>query len=366
MTGCAGFWVYPGSSNGGSGSTTGDYVYVANATAETLTVYSVGTGTLTAVPNSTETLAFVPQAMAITPSNSFLYLSAGNGYIYCYTIGSGGVLTTATRGPAADVVSMDISPNGQWLLGLDANTTTPTIDVFPINTATGALGAGTQVYYSGTFSGTINPLDIKVSPNGNLVFAALGTAGDVVFTFNSAANSGLLQSSGMVVPTSTTSDNGLAVSSDSSYLYIARSGPVGDSGLAVYSISSISSGGTPTKLNGSPLQAGSGPYSVVLNTAGTDAYVANRIDGTISGFSIASSSGTLTVTALSGSYSSGSGVNGLAVDNSGKYLLAIAGGGSPDLAMYSYDSTTSGKLDLAAVLPTGSDPTGPVAIAVTH
>jgi 6-phosphogluconolactonase (cycloisomerase 2 family) len=54
------------------------------------------------------------------------------------------------------------------------------------------------------------------------------------------------------------------------------------------------------------------------------------------------------------------------VDNSGDYLLAAANGGSSDLTMYSYDSTTTGKLDLSAATATGTDPTGPVAIAATH
>jgi hypothetical protein len=73
------------------------------------------------------------------------------------------------------------------------------------------------------------------------------------------------------------------------------------------------------------------------------------------------------LTVLSGSpYQSGSAVTALAVDSSGDYLLAAANGGSPDLTMYSYDSATVGKLDFATSVPTGTDPTGPVALAMTH
>jgi 6-phosphogluconolactonase (cycloisomerase 2 family) len=151
----------------------------------------------------------------------------------------------------------------------------------------------------------------------------------------------------------------LAVSPDSTLLFIARSGPAG--GLAVYT---IGSGGALTSVSGSPFTAGTQPYSVAVNTAGTDVYVANRGGNTISGFSIASG-GPLTV--LSGSpYQSGSAVTALAVDSSGDYLLAAANGGSPDLTMYSYDSATVGKLDFATSVPTGTDPTGPVALAMTH
>ena len=84
----------------------------------------------------------------------------------------------------------------------------------------------------------------------------------------------------------------------------------------------------------------------------------------ISGFSIASG-GSLTV--LSGSpYQSRTAVTALAVDGSGDYLLAAANGGSPDLTMYSYHSATAGKLDFATSCLTGTDPTGPVALAMTH
>jgi hypothetical protein len=60
-------------------------------------------------------------------------------------------------------------------------------------------------------------------------------------------------------------------------------------------------------------------------------------------------------------------VTALAVDNSGDYLLAAANGGSDDLTLYSYDSTTTGNLVYATSTSTGNiDPTGPVAIATTH
>jgi 6-phosphogluconolactonase len=98
---------------------------------------------------------------------------------------------------------------------------------------------------------------------------------------------------------------------------------------------------------------------VVLNAAGKGVYVANRTDGNISEFSTTTSGG-LT---LLGTIGSGSLPIGLAVDNSGDYLLAAANGGSSDLTMYSYDSTTTGKLDSSAATATG---TGPVAIAATH
>jgi 6-phosphogluconolactonase (cycloisomerase 2 family) len=93
-------------------------------------------------------------------------------------------------------------------------------------------------------------------------------------------------------------------------------------------------------------------------------YVANQLDSTISGYSIASAG---TATATSGSpYSTVSGPTALAIDNTGKYLLAISHAGSPDLSLFSFDTTITGKLDLVSSTSTGTDPTGPIAIAATH
>jgi 6-phosphogluconolactonase (cycloisomerase 2 family) len=333
-------------------------VYIANATTDSVAGFSVGTGTLTAVTSSPYALSFTPTAVAVNPANTILFV-AGNSLIYAFAIESGGALSVLNNGSAvgiSDVVSMDISPDGQWLLALDGNGVT--IDEFLINSTTGKLSQVTGASYS--ISGaTVLPRSIKVAPNGELVFVALGTAGDLVYTFNTS-NGALASSQQLSLGSTTTSDNALAVNPASTYLYIARSGTGG--GLAAYS---IGTNGALVSLSGSPFAAGTQPYSVVVNKAGTDVYVANRGDSTISGYSISSTTGTLT--ALGGSpYTSGSAVTGLAADNSGDYLLAAANGGSPDLTMYSFDSTTAGKLDLSTTTTTGTDPTGAVALAATH
>jgi 6-phosphogluconolactonase (cycloisomerase 2 family) len=101
-----------------------------------------------------------------------------------------------------------------------------------------------------------------------------------------------------------------------------------------------------------------------VNTTATLAYVANQSDNTISAYSLGSS-GTVTSAAIFTATTTAA-ARAIAVDKSGDYLLAAANGGYPDLAMYSYDSTTSGKLDFSTSIPTGTDPTNPVALAVTH
>ena len=349
MTGCAGFWVYPGtaSSTGTAGS---DYVYVANAGAETISGFVVGTGTLTAI-SGTPTLSYAPTAMVVNTANSILYV-ASNSAIYAYSIGTGGVLSGGTvEITGVDVVSMNVSPDGQWLFALDENASTLyeyTITSSGLSVNTSGLLAPESLAQTVASSQAV-----KVAPDGKNVFVARGLEGDVVFPLTTST--GALGTGVVLNPISTaTSDNALTVDPTSTYLYIARSGT--NSGLAVYSITY--SNGTPGLTQvGSTYSTGSVPYSVVMNAGGTDVYVANRSDGTISGYSVASGGA---LTSLGSAYSSGSGVDALAMDKSGSYLLAAALNGSSDLTMYSF---SSGALVSQTTAVTGNSP---IAIATTH
>ena len=363
-TGCSGFFVYPGSlpGGGGGGNATGNYVYVANGTGATVAAYAIGTNTLTAVSGSPFNLGFTPYAVAINPANTIVFISGisstGTGIINSYTIGAGGVLSLLATNSSAVDRAIDVSPDGQWLLGLDATG----IDEYSINSSSGQLTivAGNRVNYNaGANQGSVVPSAIKFAPNGQLVFAALGTAGDLVYTFNTASSSGALTQSQSfpLASGSLTADNALAVSPNGSALYFARSNSSNNGFVEAYTITS----GTVAAVSGTPVSAGVQPFAVVVNTAGTNVYVANQSGGSISGYSGAGS-GTLTALSLS-PYSSTS-PTALAADRSGNYLLAITnGGGGNNLTMYSFDS--AGNL-VNSSPPWGNAGSGPVALATTH
>lgn len=355
LTGCSGFFVPvvpvpPGS--------TGNYVYVANSATSTVSGFSLGTGTLKGVSNSPLGLGYVPITMTVTPNNQLLYVAA-QGNINVYTINSDGSLTAPSGGTGvaiANVVSMAVSPDGQWLLALDATTLVAQVDIFQINYSTGALSSGTPVQFS-IPNAAIVPTMLRIAPSGTLVFASFGTAGDLAYTFDTTT--GTLLDSQQLAVSSTTSDNGLAIDSGTANLYIARSGTGG--GVMVYT---IGVGGALSPVKGSPFASGGQAYSVVLDKTGSYVYAANRLNGTIYGYSIGTGA---VLTALSGSpYKSGAQVNSLGVDNSGKYLLASAFGGSPDLSMYTIDTVNPGNLILTTSSATGVDPTGAIALALTH
>ena len=364
FVGCSGF--FPPINNGGGGSgggSTVNQVYVANQTTSSLAGFAIGTGTLTSVSGSPLAAGYVPLSMVVTPSNGLLYVGAANG-IFVYFIGANGALTAPSTGAqqvAVFAASIDVSPNGQWLIALDG--TTQQLDIFQINATTGALTSVTSpATYSAT-SGVWQPSQVKVSPDGTLIFAALGTAGDVVFTFNSTTGVGV-SSQTLATGNTTTGDYGLAVNAATTYLYIARSGTNG--GVAVFS---IGPNGALLPVTGTPFAAGNGTFSVVLDSTGTYVYAANRTDGTISGYTIAAGATTagLSLTPLNGSpYASGTGVQSIGIDRTGKYLLAASVGGAPDLTMYSFDIAVPGKLNPATSVATGVDPAGAVALALTH
>jgi 6-phosphogluconolactonase (cycloisomerase 2 family) len=198
---------------------------------------------------------------------------------------------------------------------------------------------------------------VKVSPDGSLIFAALGTGGDLVFTFNTSTGAGILSQT-LAPISSQTSENALAVDSTTTHLFIARSGVNG--GLAEYTIGAA---GALTPVTGSPFTAGTQPLGVALDSTSKYVYVANGSDANISAFSIANG----VATPLTGSpYASGASVRSLALDKSGKYLLGAAFAGSPDLTLYSVGATTAGVLVQATTAAAGTDPAGSWQVVSTH
>jgi len=373
--GCKNFFPPLNGTTGTGTTNTGDYVYVASAVtsssgsaAWTISGLSIGTGTLGALTGFPVTLPFPPVALAITPSNSLLYV-AGSDVIYGYTISSAGALTSILTSAQSQVLetaaisSMVVSPDGNWLLGLSVNEQEAVIDEYAIS-STGQLTLETGAQYPLSGSAPIVPSDIAIAPTGNYVAVALGTAGDVIFSFNTSTGA-LTEVAQEIPPTASSADQALTFDSTGSTLYVARSGT--DSGVVPYVLSN--GGATLTAAAGAPFALGTnatGPSSILIDATGKYLYVGDKTSSSISAFSIASGG---VLTALGGSpYAAGTNVNALGEDSSGKYILATALGGSPDLQMYTIDTATPGKLDPATTASTGdpTEPAGAVALALTH
>jgi len=351
------FTPEPGDSGGGGGgNTTGsNYLFVANAGANSVTGFAISsTGTLGTLNGSPINFNFSPTSLTVSRDNKYLWVGTVS-QIYGFSIGSGGALTALNKGSAianAFCVDMQTSPDGKWLMVLDGSGNT--IDLFSIG-SDGSLSVGPNGGVGFTVpTGTVVPKQLRISPTGSYVIAAMGTAGELYFNFNTT--SGVLQYLKQTSPPGTTSDNAIAIDSTGTYVYEARSGT--NPGLVV---NTIASDGTLVPTTSTSYPTGTQPYSVVLDNSGKYVYVANRGDNTISGWSIGTSAA---LTAISGSpFASGVAVTSLGADSTGKYIAAAAYSGSPDVTLYGFDTTTAGKLTSVATSATGTNAS---VVALSH
>ena len=360
LNGCGGGFFVDTKSTTTTGSSTGDYVYVVNQTTDTLSEFVVGAGKLSTVSGSPISLVagLAPTSVAVSRLNSFVFVG-GNGAISSYSIGTGGALTIVDGGGAAataNFVSLETSPDGQWLLGLDS--LTQLIYVFKINSATGALTLNSTAAYTAPGSGTVAQRSIRLSPNAAFVAAALGPGGDVLFAFNTST--GVLTQTAGVQLLAGFQDNSVVFDTTSTHLFAARYGGTnGSGGVSSYSVNSAGLLTAKQTL----AAGGNAPYGLLLDGTGAYLYAANRGDGTISGYSV--TAGNLTALASS-PFPAGSSPIALAEDNSKKYVIGVAAGGAADVTLYAYDAVTNGKLDAVGTIASGTAPAGAVAVAATH
>lgn len=347
---------------GGSGT---DYAYVANsATGSTyLDGYDLSSGALTVVTGTPTNLDYTPNSAVITPADTFMYIASdaslntanpGEGFIYGYSIGTGGALSILGGGSpqvGENDVALAVSPDGQWLFALPQDGLT--INEYPINTSTGALSSLQFPFdLSSAPTGSITSLSVAVAPSGEYIAAALATGGANVFPFDTTNGSQTANQIGVVINPGSAAAGIYALAFDSNnYLYC-----VGTAGLQVFS---VTSGATVTLIKTYPV--GNGPRSIVINSGSTYVYVANNTDSTISGYSIGTNAA---LTALAGSpYTAPTSVDALAFDSTGKYLIASGYNASSGIQLYTIGS--AGALTSTASAGTGTAGV-PSAIAATH
>jgi 6-phosphogluconolactonase (cycloisomerase 2 family) len=353
LGGCGKFFV-PQTSSGGGGTSTGNYIYVANETTSSIAGFSVGTSALSVISGSPYSLGISPDAIAITPSGSFLYASSLGGAIYGYSIGSNGALTLLNSGnPVVSQLSplaVKVDPTGNWLVAVDP---TPAAYVFSINTSTGLLTSEGNIPLD---VGT--PDDIVFTPNESFVYVSLGTGGVDILSFDSGTGA-LSGPTGKLSPLQTVNaDQGMAVDPGSKYLFVTETGQNG------VRVMSIAANGALTNVSGSPYATGLGASSVLVDSTGSYVYVANRTANNISAF-LLSTAGALT--AISGSpFTTGINPIDMAEDTTDTHIAVACAGGSPDMQVFTIDTTTTpGALTSFGTATTGTDPTGAGAVAAT-
>jgi len=359
-------------------TTTGDYLYVANGSNAYIAGFSVSTaGALSVLSNSPYNNGVAAQSLAITPTNSFLYVATTAG-IFCYALSSDGAITVQNGGTAvaSDVVatSMQVDSTGSYLLasGIGISLGAQAIGIYSIDTSTGlltALAHSPLALYTGkaTTATVVTPTGMLITPNNSYVYVSLGSLGVQVLTLGTGGALSTGTTATFLPPLSTSTspaDYGLASNPTSAFLFVAEF----NTGLRVFS---IGTNGTLSEVSGSPYTTGTGPTGVILDPTGSYVYVANKGSNNISAFTLTLASGKLAAIAGSPFSSGGQVPIAFVNDNQKKYLAVINNGnngssGNNDLQLFKFDATTDGKLDPVATATTGTDPTAPSAIAATY
>lgn len=360
LTGCGNFFSCEGKTDcptSGGGTTTGDYAYVSNSAlgSSYINGYSLTSGTLVTATGFPFNLGFVPSAMAITPSNTYLYVASesSTGGIYGYSIGTGGALTALESGTALlseNVASIDISPDGKWLFALDADGST--MNEYSIASTTGLLKYAAPYTINGDSTGPIDPLQVKIAPSGDFLVCALGRGGAEVFSFNTSTG---VAAETTLISTGSASVGINAVDADSNgYIYAS-----GDAGLQVFSTNSSE---VASLVSTTPYKTGVGANSLVIDTGNKYVYTGNESDGTVTGYAIGTAG---VLTALTASpYTGPTGLAALGRDNSGSFLLSA--GYSATSGFQVFQIGTTGALTVTNTAASGTDTTVPVVMALTH
>ena len=377
VAGCGGFFV-PQTGGGGGGGNTGDYIYVGNGNDPYIAGFGVSSsGALSVLSGSPYNNGVAAQSLAVTPTNTFLYAGTTNG-IYLYAINSNGSISVQNSGSAVaqDMVAtqMQVDSTGNYLLasGFGTSIGAQAIGIYTINTSTGlltAVGGSPIPLYTGNGStpAVVTPTGLLITPNNSYVYVSLGSLGVQILTLG--ANGSLVAGNApsLLLPVSTStspSDRGLASDPLSAFLFVSET----NTGLRVLS---VGTGGSLKEVSGSPYAVGTGPTGVIVDPTGTYVYVANKGSNNISGFTLTATSGALT--AIAGSPFASGGLLPIALvnDNSKKFVAVInsgsnGSGGTSDMQVFKFDTTTNGKLDPVSTATTGTDPTNPQSIAASH
>ena len=377
------------------GSTGTGFVWVATEGNQQVTTYSVnennGSVSLVGHPAATGSQ---PAAMAITPDSKTLFIAnTADGTINAYTVNSDGTLTaasgstsTVSQGSSGQVfgqnpVALAVDPNGKFLFvadqGQSSNTNAPGgISVFsisgtslkavgpacptgfsqstcPVNIADLVTGFGTGpsalavapngtfLYVTNEFSDTV--MGFKYDSNGN-VTALPGQspnpcgAGAPGYCVQTGANpDGLAFSRCAGISTATTACS----SADGNNLFVANSGTndISIFTACIQTTSTCASADGSLTAVGSPVPAGVGPKSILVQSQLDFVYVVDLRSNGISQYSYSRVTGKLTPLSPA-SISTGLSPFAGAITADGGYVFASNNNGS-SMSVFKVNNTTS-------------------------
>lgn len=161
----------------------GQFAYVSNFSGNTISVYTVSAGVLTAMPTPVP-VDGSPQDLTIDSSGTHLFVpvssGSSNGAVDVFTINSDGTLTKVTGSPYAVGIGprfVDVDPTGKYAYVSSAGTGGTGVYGFSIDPGTGALTAlSGSPYSTGTNS---QPQFITVDASGKFGYTANQGSGTI-------------------------------------------------------------------------------------------------------------------------------------------------------------------------------------------
>jgi 6-phosphogluconolactonase len=303
---------------------TGSFLYVTDSTNATVLAYIIDpiTGVLNAISGSPFSTDLAPQSLTIDPSGRYLYVAnQSSNSITIFGINTDGTLGTPVSQPigvAPQSVSIDCT--GQLLYVGYSSSGPSDVNVYQIDSHSGGITLVSGSPFGGSGA---NPYSIATDPTGQFVYVI-----DQVLLSNNVA--------------------GFAVSSDSNL----TSGQQGS--LVALSQPLVTSGDTPTMGRIDP----SGRFLFVTNSGSTSSNVAS--------FTIDSLTGNLGLSGYSNPNFAISQPYDLNIDFSGRFAY-VADAGTGYISTYSIDPVNGlANLNPVASIPAGTSPRAIVTTGVVQ
>jgi 6-phosphogluconolactonase len=337
----------------GCGSTSSRYLYAAIPASNEIVVYreDPNSGILTQLAGSPITAGSAVQSIVIHPSNKLLFAAnAGEGDVSLFTISATGALNEVTPrtpvGITPTLLAMD--PAGSFLYV--GNSGSENISVFSIN-AGASPPSLTQVAGS-PFQIGMSPINMSVTPSGGFLYVTgTGTPGFIeAFSLNQGVP-GVVSGSPFLTGAG---PYGLVIAPSGSFLYIANKL---DNSISEFT---INADGSLTQFSNSPIgEQFSGPVALFIDKSGKYMYVANQGSTNLAAFSIGSDGALTLLTSSPFATRAQPGV--IAADSGGKYLF-VGNQTSPAVQSFSLAASSGTLTSVSAYTVPGA----PTSIALTH
>lgn len=336
-----------------------EFSYVLTSYAVSMFTVDSCTGQFTATsPASVSTGYAYPQdtseQMVADPLGRFAYVAnlvsnaSDLSTISMYTINSTtGVLTPTT--PATVPTGwfpqgIAIDPLGRFVY--TANTDDSTVSMFTINQTTGVLTPTTPASVSTLIPGEplSDPGFLTVDPTGNFLYvSSLDSDGATVsmYTIN--------QTTGLLTPTSpprVLADGvpfQVLVAPSGKFAYVVNNLAGGETTVAVSQYTVNSTTGVLTESSSYGVAAGNGPTAIAIDPTSSFAYVVNRLDNTVSMYTIDPATGNLmlnsTATNPTATIATGAEPFRIDFDPTGKFVYVINEGSAASIYTVNSDGT---------------------------